>query len=420
MATATTRLAVRRQLYDDLKEWGPLPGIVGLGIYFTATVGASTFDTTDDRLNNSHWSVERLRGLYFYNDPAAQDEYRQINSYSLASGTNTVTPYRASMTVGTDKSCEISIVNPQELNRIIADALEYIYTDYTTLLTIPIADHDQAAGNTTSWTAAAGATLAKTAVQANVPPFNYQSLSVTNDSANDYAASAAFLLPTGFRGRLMGVSKRTTGTSILRLQGASASLDSISTDEQSFVYMEKEITVSEDQSCTLRLENDNAAGVSHWGAVGVQPYGRATVTLPSWVDNNHKLKSVAVGHFTEQIAQDVFDARAMTLLPFHDYRYNSTAFGANPHRLELTAGVTGPLFISGSRPHSDIEAMATDAATTTADLHNVTAVCKYLLGMRFPALFPGLAAQWAKTVSAMASLRNTEIERESAVIRRFG
>ena len=53
MATTSTRTVARRALMDELREYGPKPGL-GIGIYFTAaTIAATSFTTVDHRLHSS-------------------------------------------------------------------------------------------------------------------------------------------------------------------------------------------------------------------------------------------------------------------------------------------------------------------------------------------------------------------------------
>ena len=422
MATTTTRTAFRRALMDELREYGPKPGL-GIGIYFTAaTIAATSFTTVDHRLHSSDWQANAVRGWKFYNDPATANEVRTANAHSVTTGTATVTTYGANMTTASAKVCELwhPMVDPDEVNRILADALNMIWTPYRTLLTIgPVTDHDQAASGTTAWTGSAGTTLGKITASApnNVPLLGYQSLRVQSDSVNDYAESGALLLPPSAQFRLVGFARSATGNSVLRLQGPSASLDSITNaGETGFVFFDKQIATSTGGSHTFRLENSSATGDSYWGAVGLQPTGRGTFALPSWVDNNHKLQSVEVASFHNLIGTDYYDAREYSLRPFKGYRYESTTFGANPHRMELTEYPNGPLFITGSRTHYDIgEVLATEAATTSADLPYVLAAAKYLMGKRYPELLPGLERKYAKEFDAMTVLRRQPDVEEPAV-----
>lgn len=424
MATTTTRVNFRRALMDDLREFGPKPGL-GVGIYFTATIATTNFTTTDHRLNPSDWKENAVRGWKFSNDPAAVSEIRTANSHSVASGTATITHYGGNTTIGTTKVCELwhPAIDPDEVNRILADALNQIWTPYRTLLTIgPIADHDQAGSGTSSWTGSSGTTLSKITTAANVPLLNYQSQRVQSNSANDYSESGALLLPPSTRYRLVGFARSAVGNSILRLQGPSASVDSITNaGEAAFAFFDKEVeTDSTGGSHTLRLENDNASGDSYWGAVGLQPVSRGTFALPSWVDNNHKLEGVEVASFHNQIGSDYYDAREYSLFPFTDYRYESTTFGANPHRMELLRNPPGPLFISGSRTHYDIgEVLATEAATTTADLPYALVAAKYLLGKRYPELLPGVEKKYKREFAAMSVLRTQERPQPPPVRRPF-
>ena len=422
MATTTTRVNFRRALMDDLREYGPKPGL-GIGIYFSAaTVTATGFTTTDYRLTPSDWKENALRGWRFMNDPAAVSEIRICNAHSVTTGTATLSTYGSNMTTaGSAKTCELwhPAIDPDEVNRILADAQNLIWTPYRALLTIgPIADHDQASSGTTSWTGSSGTTLSKITVSApnNVPLLNYQSQRVVNDSANDYSASGALLLPAN-QYRLVGFARSAVGNSILRLQGPSASVDSVTNaGEAAFSFFDKEVEIATEGSHTLRLENDSASGDSYWGAVGLQPTGRGTFALPSWVDNNHKLESVQVATFHKRIGTDYYTANEYSLTPFKGYRYESTTFGANPHRMEITERPYGPLFITGSRTHYDIgEVLATEAATTSADLASALAVAKYLLGERYPELLPGLERKYARKVDNLAVLRQQEPVQEPSV-----
>ena len=399
---------------DDLREYGPKPGL-GIGIYFSAaTVTVTGFTTTDYRLVSSDWKENALRGWRFSNDPAATSEIRMANAHSVTSGTATVSTYGSNMTTAASaKVCELwhPMIDPDEVNRILVESLSYIWTPYRTLLTIgPITDHDQAASGTTSWTGSSGTTLSKITVSApnNVPLLNYQSQRVVNDSANDYSESGALLLPAGSY-RLVGFGRSAVGNSILRLQGPSASVDSITNaGEKAFSFFGKEVEIVTEGSHTLRLENDNASGDSYWGAVGLQPTGRGTFALPSWVDENHKLTSVEVATFHNQIGANYYGASEYSLTPFKGYRYESTTVGANPHRMELTEQPSGPLFITGSRVHSEFESLATEAATTTANRHLALTAAKYLMGKRYPQLLPGLERKYAHEFDAMTVLRQQE------------
>lgn len=393
-----------------MKGFGPIPEI-GLGIYFTATVSAGSYTSTDHRLQNNDWPSERFHGWYFYNDPTAQDEVRQIDSATWASGTGTFTTHLASMTTGSSKSCEKSFIDPQEMNRIIALAMRYIYADYTTLLSIGFADHDQATSGAASWTGSAGTTLTKITAAGNVPEYHYQSQRVQNNSANDYSESAAMLLPPNTTYLLTAYSRAVAGTNILRLQGPSASVDSISHDEASFMIHHKQVqTGSTGGSHTVRLENDSATGDAYWGAASLLPSGWQTIPLPSWVSNRERLRGLSRGVLTGYSVDNCYDARGMRLetLKQTEWRYANTPFGANPHAVEVYVG-GGPMFITGSRPHSDFESFSTDASTTTAEQNQILTVCKWLLGKKWPDMFPGLEKKYAAEVASYAADRTTDL-----------
>ena len=402
MSTATSRQTLRRQLYDE---------VAGLGLSFTATVAAGNLTTTDARIANDDRASEWLHGWFFYNDPGTADQVRQIDTFSCSAGTATLTPFLASMTTGSNKICELGVLHPDDLNGLLSDAQRHIYSDYTTLLSIGFADHDQATSGAASWTGSAGTTLTKITAAGNVPEYHYQSQRVQNNSANDYSESAAMLLPPNTTYLLTAYSRAVAGTNILRLQGPSASVDSISHDEASFMIHHKQVqTGSTGGSHTIRLENDSATGDAYWGAVSLLPSGWQTIPLPSWVSNRERLRGLSRGVLTGYSVDNCYDARGMRLetLKQTEWRYANTPFGANPHAVEVYVG-GGPMFITGSRPHSDFESFSTDASTTTAEQNQILTVCKWLLGKKWPDMFPGLEKKYAAEVASYAADRTTDL-----------
>ena len=394
----TTRGNARDQLLDE-------PGCRGMGWKITATATASglTASTTDPRVARAAVASEGLTGYWLYfPSGASANQVRMIASVSVSSGTTTITTdgpnYNETLTGVT---AYILSVDPNHINSLFNDALAELFTEFEIPLAHGPTDYDMSAAADTDWTES-GATDTKTTTAADVFS-GRQAMTVANAGAGDYTRSGVVRLGQSRKALFFGVWKADVGTGVLRLRdSANTSLDTLSHDEEEFVYGAKLYAGSSTvEGVELDLEGTESTADIDWDCAGIVRPEDYIFRLPSWIDHRFNLRAVCKARWHTSKDTNLWYAFSKTLEALQEgvhYRYIRRPGEANPYAIELTeqghaeANLTEhPLWLVGLRPYSDIATFSDDTTSHPVPEDELVAKVKVYLGLSYRDKFPALA-----------------------------
>lgn len=421
MATTSTFTTLLDQLLDD---------IPGLGWSFTtASIAAGSVTTNDQEIMrlSTNAPSDRFQGLFLYIPSAATaDEIRSVTTTSVAapaaSNVATLTHAGPNTATGTTATAYLLAIHPDILRRLSQDALEREWTDYL----VPLShrefdDYDVQANNVTSWSDTVDATPTKVTDDTHVYE-GLRALRVLNNGANGYSESVSMLVSANRTYLAWGIGRSAVGTVGITVRG-SADISSVTTTESRFQYLWTTGDTGSNESVTLRVGGSGASDDGYWGGFGFQLIDDTVIHLPSWANQRKKVRGLYRAHFSCESASGVHDAFSRDLIPLKegiDWEFKVNAASVWSGRIEVERRwLSYPLWIAGSRPHSDFETISTDASTTSLDFHTWLARFKQLLGEKYRAQWPDLEASASKKLSELTALNWVAPQRQAKVRRMY-
>ena len=410
MTTATTRQAIRRELYNRIP-----------GLAFTGTAASRTSTTLthtqafqDSTLGNNHY-----RGYYLYMpDDTAADQVRKIASHVASTGV--VTTAGPAWGVTTDLDYEVvGLLHPDEINNAIIRALNRIYFETAVPLSPEITDGDMDANNTTSWTSV-GTPNTKSKVTTAAKVFSgIRSLRVLNDTAGEGVQSTTvrgFSTNGNERVYVSAVVHCDVGTAELHLYNVtgSASIASVTSTEEGWAHLWLDVdslpTGCEEIAVQMIGTQDTAD--LYWSHVVLYRMDRMQLALPTWCDDTWKLSRLREMRYgknisnqsrggyddaTSRVPHDWYQPSMFALEPYH--------LEANPYAVQLFRPLPrNELWVQGQRPWSDLETLSTDASTTLAPLELLYAYAKEELAKVLYKRYPSDARWLALLTEASAEV----------------
>ena len=251
----------------------------------------------------------------------------------------------------------------------------------TTALPSLAADADMETSGTSSWTAGAGATLAKDTTAANIFR-GTQSLSVTADATGgddeDAYAYQAFNVVEGDTYFVHGIPRTSAAATECKLEAYdatnSAPIDSETHDEVAWQSLAFEFTIpSGCKSLQVHLQTMTNSGVVYWDQVQLLRKADRRYALPSWVTETWQVgRTVYQREGTERVADGrmVDEIAPVRWTHIRAKKEGATVYIAPdpPFRNNV------PIYVECLRHYT---ALSTDASTTDADLDWLATKAKY-------------------------------------------
>lgn len=411
-----TLQAIRRQLMDELDGQD-------FGFNFTASSNASTAVTTaDPRLRDSRLAVNQYEHAWIFR-PGLTGADRIKPAGDLASATGVLDQLGSSWVNTADTNFELLALHPDVLHNLVNDALELELTDWESVLTpgpaLQLQDADMESSDTwgtvTDTSVSNIGTNAKNTDAAEVWSGQRSSRWITN-AAGGYAQSSLLRVRSSTTLTYWAVLKADGGTARLRLVDQDGtSIDSITTTEEQWTFLRRTVTVGSGvEGVRLRFIGDANLDEIDVDLFGIQPYGERIYRLPSWADERFKIAALAFLTFTDGLSgSDTWNAnsrRVNRMTEGVDWRYINNPQAANTLLIEILNrdALQHPLVVIGKRPWSDFQTLTLDTDSTNCTLHVIVRRIKFLLGVRYPERFPGLAREALQEVRASEAARRTQ------------
>lgn len=394
MTTATTRAAIRAELYDQ---------IPGLGLTATADSLTTSTLTSLTIFADSTLGINHYRGMFLYRpnrvDP---DRVKKITTLNTSTGTVTIAGNNYSNTA--DTSFEIiGLLHPDELNACIERAVRRIYFDTQEPLCGELENYDGSfeASGITNWTASSGSiTLTKDTTASHIFS-GTQSLRALNAATNQYAESVSIKVFPNEMFYASAIVQCVTGTASLTVRDSTNAAvigTAITSGESSFAHLWcMNMIPATCKAITIRLGGAESNADLYWNHALYYPRDKMMFDAPTWLDEQYKFLKLREARYSKNLSSqgnggyddgtsryfaDWHQPMMYTLDPFHP--------AANPYRVQLQKpSPQNELWVEGRRPFADIEALATDTATTRAPLNQLYAYARQELGFilkkRYPA-----------------------------------
>ena len=179
------------------------------------------------------------------------------------------------------------------------------------------------------------------------------------------------------------------GTGRLRIADASNnSLGSVTSTQEDWAYAYIDITPGSTlEEMRFWLQGDEATADIYWGAAGFWIPESRTLRLPSWMNERAKLKGLSEAVFGPALNEaGTYQASGMQLRRLEenrDFRFIGEEGGAWTQFVELNYEPQNPIFITGMRPHGDVDTLSASTDTTNLNLNKASARSKHLLGKRY-------------------------------------
>ena len=394
MTTATTRQAIRRELYNQ---------IPGLG--FSGTADSVTTTTIVDAfaLADTAGSTVAYKGMYIYRPELATDD-RVKKATTLVLATGALSHGSTNYADTTDTEYEIvGPMHPDELNSCITRAMTRIYYDVQVPLCGEITDGDMDASTTTSWTnVLSPATEEKVTTAAKVYS-GIRALHVLNNSAGEGKQSVTIkgFAPNGgewvYASAIVHADVGTAELHVYNVTG-SASIASVTSNQEGWAHLWLRVQLpSGCEEIALQLLGTESNADLYWNhAMLYRVEQRSHLPAPSWLDDQWKFLKLREARYLKSHSSQTYggydDAGSRT---FHDwsqpahYSLDPLHIDTNPYMVQLMRPMPqNELWIQGKRPYSDSEDLSTESSTTRAPLRLVYAYAKdeiaRVLRKRFP------------------------------------
>ena len=371
MTTATTRQAIRRELYNRI------PGLAFTGTAASIT-GSTITDTIafqDSSLGNNHY-----RGYYIYRpDVAAASQVRKIVSH--VNSTGVLTHGGATWADTTDLDYEIvGLLHPDEINNAIIRSLHRIYFETQTVLYGRVTDGDMDANNTTSWTDVLTPTKSKVTSAGNVLT-GLRALRVLNaDAALEGVQSVTMRgFPANSWVYVHAAMRADVGEGRLQLYDVtnSTALATVTCSEEAWSHLWLKYQLgSTTEEIAIRLLGTADLADIYWDHVACYVAEDRVLPAPSSLDDPWKFLKLREMRYTRSVSsqsnggydaaysrspQDWSQPSAFNLEPFH--------LETNPYQIQLHRPIpSNELWVQYKRPWSDTETLSTDASTTLCPL----------------------------------------------------
>lgn len=420
---AITGTNILDQLLDEVQ---------GLGRKFTgtATNGGATVTTTDPEINKlgTLQPSTRFQGRFLYipTGTVGTDDVHSIQTSSVSSATATLTTNGNYAATYTSVNMYILAIHPNDLRRLVNDALELDLTNITLPLTYGT-DWDMQTSGVTNWTDT-NATSSKVTAVANVI-YGVRGLRVLNSSSNGYSQSASTRITKNQPFVAWAIGRADVGTATATLvDGSGNTLTSLTSTEEQWVYMWDDVTPgSTAEEVSWRLGGSGASDDTYWAAVGIYKPDEAQIFLPSWVDEPFKLKALSRACFRgptdDSRSWQAMSREMRKLNEGADYRVEIEHGSLNPAYVEIVdpgwRNWDSPYFITGMRPYSDFGTLGADTDSVYAPLHVVIPRAKYLLGDRYSQAFPDVKMQAMSELAVRAASRRTETPKPTYRVNRM-
>lgn len=395
-----------------------------LGEYYASFQTAGASSVTLSRFINTgiptthymNWIVERPDAA----TAADADRIRFGGLITVATGALAVSGTYTDQTA-TNESIRFwrnkEIMPDTDILRIINQALEWEVAE----LTIPVfsgpaaGDWDMNASVTTAWTASNLGTQSKqtTAVE-NL--LGVRSQRMVANAANGYAASLTVPMHSSKRVRFHGIWKADIGTvGPYLVDSGGTAIDNITSTGEQWVYGSREVQVGTSvEGVVLRCQQVNNLDEGDWAAAWVTKPSDRLFYLPSTLNERFKIKGLSSYRYQESVGTDLWDAMSFEeelLTEGDDYRVSVNYASANPASITLThrgaSYLDGPLFVIGETTYADLGTLALEADTTACPLHVVIPRIQWLMGQKWPEVFPGLAVAAEKKIQGARAARVT-------------
>jgi hypothetical protein len=353
----STRRAIRQRLLDETKS----------GFDSAASSGGAATTIPDTQYQDSNADSIGHKNQWLLRPAAALavDRQRRIATRTIASGTWNHSGVNYTNSPANAEVYEVSqYFNYDELTEIIDRGLSRCWYEYWTPLSL-IADWDMEASDTTSWTAATGATLSKVTTTGFR---NARALRVQNDSTNDYAQSGSINAPSPVAYTAMAIVNITSGTAVLRpwdVTNSVAIANEVETAEfGQHILVAHFTTPASCRQFAIRLLGEEASADIVWDNLVVYRVGQRQYSLPSWITRRNQIVSVraqtraGLGMSVGTASDDSYD------WPLLEYDIEADITGTVDLRLHLWGHPgTYPVWIQGKRPYA---ATADDNTTDVA------------------------------------------------------
>ena len=399
MANTITEATALDQLIDIVTK-------LGRKFTGTATASGATLTTTDPEINKMGSAADTSRfqtGFLYIPSATGADIVHSITTLSVSGATATITTLGNYASTYTSATMYLLALHPADIRNLFNDALALEFTGGLVPLRHGPASADMQGSSVDSdWTESGATDTVQTT--ASEVFWGAQSLVVTDSgSGGDYTQSALSPIGQGERVYAFGIVKSDVGTSVLQvLDGDSNVQGSISTTQEDYVFMRKEVTFdAADELIRLRLAETTASASGDWQAAWYVKAGMSLFRLPTWLDRRFEVRGLAWGEFMESGAEDdtwlaeSIDLHALTQSRGGirgDFRFMSHAYDANPSYIWVDPKwLDKPLFLTVRMPYSAPYGVstlfsATDLTSTTAcSLPVLMARSLFLMSERYAA-----------------------------------
>lgn len=269
------------------------------------------------------------------------------------------------------------VLHPSRIEECVSHALRKI--DYETMA-IPslLADADMEASGTTSYTAGAGATLAKDTTAANI--FRQtQSLSITADATGgddeDAYAYQQFNVVEGDTFYVWAAARNSAAATSCKLSAydatSGAEIESETSTQLDWQILAFNFVIPEDcKLLQIRPQTMTNSGVSYWDQVQLLRGRQRRYAMPSWVTSKRQVRDTvyrAEGQELESGGGRMPDESGGERWPHIDKQVEGSTVYIRP---DPPFKLGGLVFVKCLRPYA---ALTSDTATTDADLDWVVA-----------------------------------------------
>ena len=393
MTTATTRQAIRQELYNRI------PGLAFVG---EATGVTGTTLTDAIRLQDTSLGSNHYRGYYLYRPNVdAANQVRKVISHVNSTGvvTHGGATYDDALT---DVDYEmVGLIHPEEINNAITRALGRVYFENQIVLPGRITDGDMDSSATTSWTDVGTPNTKSKVTSAGNVATGIRALRVLNDAAGEGVRSVT----------VRGFAQSTTvdvhagvrcdvGTAVLQLYDVtnSAIIASVSSTEEAFVHLwlRYQLPVTCEEWCVRLIGTEDTADL-YWDHVAAYCREDRVFPVATTLDSPWKLQKLREMRYTHAVSsQSNGGYDGMFSREYHDW-YTPSGFVLEPFHLETNPYSIvlnrqcpcNELWIQMKRPWTDGETLSTDAATTLVPLEPLYAYATEeiakVLRKRYPA-----------------------------------
>ena len=383
-----TLTELRHRLYRMCSFLTPMPPLI-LGTADTVGSVAAGTVTYTQRLQNTNWNAETLRGLWIFRPTVvAADRERQVAS--IAPSTGVVTQSGLNYTDTTIKLVEwMSGIRPSELfNLLLAAMEEQPMIHLTPLTSIPTAsDPIFETTTTTNWTGA-NSTLSKITTAAQLPGDTLRGLRVLLTADGGYAQSPTLRGTAGNSVRADVTVRADVGTAELVAYDVTNTVEfgtaSTYAGERSAHLWNVSTLPSGCEEYAWRIGGVLDTADTYWANPSfVNLSADYNFFAPSFLDDEFRFRKLRQALYRHPIASnsnadDYFSRDFQDWDLFTDFHLIAQHQVANPYMIQLRRNLpSAQMFIESLRKASDFTTFTDDATgealTTTAPVNQLVA-----------------------------------------------